>query len=289
MIETHSDILGSDDGQLIDRLSYEEFDGEFMNKWAEVINAEPHWFDNLYVETAVHQFPSESFLLWLETGKEDPTKKQEVGKNAEERIPSILHQYVYDDTRSDADITSMHDSGEYDNVLPWEIKIWDLYTHPSGAELEVKAQIYVIYQETSYAWVVSMQASMEFREKPMDPSTWVRSDNHEDFVFHSIVGSPHWGTGRNLDPRAIEKVFEWRGPFQELETTHSLDDALKAAWTGFKELFDNLAPDDQDRIERYFVQQDLVDPRPEIEGPIPTLWETFEILKRSTTRGNPLP
>lgn len=282
LIDEYPEILGGDDGSQLDSRGGEWFSWEFMQKWANSINAKPTAFEDLYTETASHQDPSEAFLIWLETGKRDLRKNEETGKNAKERIPGVLHKYTYDnDENSRADLTEMHEgSHEYDDVFPWELKIWDLYTHPSGAVLEVKAQIYIIYKpHSTWAWVVSIQAAMEFREDPMDQTTWIKSDNYDDFDFHSIVESSSWGrrkTGRALSSRAIEEVFDYNGPFEELETTNSLDYALQAAWTAFTELFEHIDIDDEDRIKRYFVQQDLLDPRPEIE--VGDILETIELL-----------
>ncbi len=260
-------------GSLLDRYAWDWIGGKFLEHWAELANAEPGHFDDLYPNTAGHQGPTRRLLKWMATGKWDEELAYEFITDDEE-LPSILHHYQYG-TEQDpqADVTTS--SGEHDQVMPYEIKVWDVYRHPDGPELEVKVQIIVFYDSEGRSWVVASQQAAQFRPDPADPSSWLTANDFIDFEFLPLVEQTRGGY-RQIDTSTYRKIEDYRGPFEQHEWTNSIDYALREAWEKFTEAL-NEADIEDENWRTYFKASDLIEPRPELE--VQDVFEAVELLQ----------
>jgi len=248
-----------------------DFDHRFAGRWAQLANAYPNDWPILYSQIAGHQVPTERLIEWMKTGKWDDTlAENEIPYGElEERLPGIIRQFEYSHNKDEpGDINST--SGEHDQVLPWEIKLWDVYKHPGGAELEVKLQVFVWFDWDNHTWVTSAKMAAQFRPTP-DASTWDTSEGFEDFEFTNIVQTGSFGY-RELDSQAMRDLEDDPFETQGYGTT-SLDEALKEAWEFVSDL-DN-AELEEDEWKEIFPNTVLANPG-DLE--ITDLYEALELL-----------
>jgi hypothetical protein len=271
---------------------FEWFSYELRDYWGMLSNSNPGHFADLYPEIAWHQEPSKALLQWMKTGEWDHKLATQPMANPEEQLPGILRRYTHGSEDED-DVNELW-QGDHDRVLPWELKVWDVYRHPSGAELAIKAQIFILYLPADiYAWHVVAKEELQFRPDPLDASTWTTTEDFDDFEFIDLVTTDRWA-GRVLDEQAIKRVLHtYRSPFrggrrtsagsssvpkgagfEDVETTTSLDMALKALWERYTNSLDEI---DDERVRRFFQPEDLMEPREGIE--VRDILEAYELLE----------
>lgn len=290
LLEECPEILGDGEygiGSYLSDRAGEWFSYNVVDHWARLANAEPDHFDDLYAEIAASQTPSIALIKWMHTGEWDHDLTRKELKDYEEKLPEVLHQYTVSYNQGDdADLTETH-QGEYDRVLPWELKVWDIYRHPKGPELEVKFQGFVIYSPEDLAWDVSVQYAVCFKPDPKDSSTWAKTENFDNFKFIEIVDRNNaWGSeSRTINEQAIGETRLYRGPFKNLTTTHSLDHALRDLWETFSEVLEDVYLENEDdeedttaeeAMERYFPSKEFLEPSEDIE--IQDVFESLELL-----------
>lgn len=279
LLETNPELFTSDrneDQGAADFIASQacEFDHRFISRWADLANIYPDDWPALYPRIASYQTPTQRLIEWMRSGewKDELADKEIPHKELQDHLPGIIRQFEYghgDD--SDADITST--SGEHDEVLPWEIQLWDIYKHPTGPELEVKLQVFIWFDWEENHWVTSAKAAGQFRPTS-DPSTWQTSEAFDEFEFASIVEQSQWGY-RELDSSAMKDLhhdpFETRG-----YGTTSLDEALKEGWEFVADLDE--AEIDTDPIDwrQLFPITTLADPSEDLE--IVDVFESMELL-----------
>ena len=240
-----------------------------VEKWGELANANPREYSYLPANVAETQHPSRRVIEWMVTGeaKDALADIYLTPGEFEERWPEVFHEYVYDPRTDnpDADINSSSD--EESSVMPWEIKIWDIYTAPGGEELEIKVQILVFYD--GQQWTGQAKIEGQYRPNPDDSTTWETSDGFNDFKFVDIVEDNHGY--KELDTSILAKISRYDNDFEEIVTTTSLDEALMGAWEYFTEGLDNADIGDE-KWRNTFREEDLVEPGPNIE-----IQDVFEV------------
>lgn len=249
----------------------EWFSYDLLTWWANLANAEPSHFDDLFPNVAENQTPSKALITWMETGKWDYDLASEPLSDPEEVLPPVLHRYTIGYNDPDTDLGEL----EYGQVLPYELTVWEVWRHPNGPELEVKVQVYVLYQgDGTWAWSVWANQEAQLRLDPADRSTWQTSDGFDTFKLQPIIRE-QWGSKR-LDDQAINAVTSYRGPFDEVDTTHSLDEALKGAWQAFIDTVDR-AGLDEDEVRRFFGSDVPIEPPEGVE--VEDYLEAFDLLQ----------
>lgn len=252
-----------------------ELDHRFMDRWATLANAYPDDWPNIYPRVAAQQVPTLRLIEWMRSGewKDELAEKEIPYKERGNLLPGIIRQFEYGHGKDDeeADITTT--SGEHDEVLPWEIQLWDIYKHPSGAELEVKLQVLIWFDWESQHWVTSAKSAGQFRPTP-DPSTWQTSEEFDEFEFTSIVETGSWGY-KSLDSSAMRALEDAPFETQGYGTT-SLDEALKEAWEFVADLDEaeiDLGPIDWRQL---FPIDTLANPAEDLE--VVDVLESMELL-----------
>lgn len=250
---------------------FREADYGFIERWAALANAYPYRFPKIPGEVAASQDPSHALLEWFETGEWRDDLIEKPVYASRELLPGIFRELTLGQDPDD-DLTELGGT-DHETTLPVEMKVWEIYAHPSGAELEVKFQGYIWYDWIGHQWRVSVDSEAQFRSDPKDPATWETSDDFDDFELFSLVSGTQW-RGRALDRKKMESLGD--RPWRVSDGTSSLDEAYKTAWEYLTEAIED-AEMDGDSWEKVFPKTLMIDPPEDVE--ITDVLEALDLLK----------